>query len=224
MTVGDLAARGVGADDTRVERAQLDRALDAASQVMEESARAVTRACARRAELERALDILLSTSGRVIFTGLGKSGLIAGKLAATFASTGTPSLFVHAADALHGDAGMVVPGDVVVALSKSGTTAEVVAFACMVKRRGIRVVAMTGCGGGSELCAVADAVIDACVERECDPWDLVPTASTTVSLVVGDALAIALMVARGFSPDDFRAHHPGGALGERRGVSVSDRS
>lgn len=180
---------------------------------MEESARAVTRACERRAELERALDILLHTSGRVVFTGLGKSGLIASKLAATFASTGTPSLFVHAADALHGDAGMVVPGDIVVALSKSGSTAEVVAFARMLKRRGVPVMAMTGCRGTSELCSVADVHIDARVERECDPWDLVPTASTTVSLVVGDALAVALMVGREFSPDDFHQHHPGGALG-----------
>lgn len=206
---------GVGvAGETRADSA-LEHALEAASAVMAESARAVARASRERADLARALDVLLSAPGRVVFTGLGKSGLIAGKLAATFASTGTPSLFVHAADALHGDAGMVVPGDVVVALSKSGTTAEVVAFARMVKRRGIPLVAITGCGGGSELCVIADATIDACVERECDPWDLVPTASTTVSLVVGDALAVALMVARRFGPAEFHEFHPGGALGAR---------
>jgi arabinose-5-phosphate isomerase len=197
------------------DRERLQRALATASAVMEESARAVTQACQRRAQLERVLDILLHTSGRVVFTGLGKSGLIAGKLAATFASTGTPSLFVHAADALHGDAGMVVRGDVVVALSRSGSTAEVVAFARLLKDRGVPVLAMTGCGGGSALCDVADATIDACVERECDPWDLVPTASTTVSLVVGDALAVALMVSREFGPSEFHALHPGGALGAR---------
>jgi arabinose-5-phosphate isomerase len=205
-------------DVSPIERAVIDQALDAASAVMEESARAVARAGSRRGDLERALCILLGTHGRVVFTGLGKSGLIASKLAATFASTGTPSLFVHAADALHGDAGMVARGDAVVALSKSGTTAEVVAFVRLVKRRGVQVLAITGCGGGSELCRLADAAIDACVERECDPWDMVPTASTTVSLVVGDALAIALMVARRFGPDQFREHHPGGALGERLGA------
>lgn len=198
-----------------LERARLEQALATASAVMEESARAVTQACQRRTQLERALGILMQTQGRVVFTGLGKSGLIAGKLAATFASTGTPSLFVHAADALHGDAGMVVTGDVVVALSRSGSTAEVVTFARLLKERGVPVIAMTGCGGCSELCDVADATIDAWVERECDPWDLVPTASTTVSLVVGDALAVALMVSREFGPSDFHALHPGGALGAR---------
>jgi arabinose-5-phosphate isomerase len=223
MTSSDVDAAWANVGSGHVDRDQLDRALNTASSVMQESARAVTRACARHDELENALDILLSTRGRVVFTGLGKSGLIASKLAATFASTGTPSLFVHAADALHGDAGMVVPGDVVIALSKSGTTDEVVTFAGLVKRRGIPVLAMTGCGGSSRLCTMADAVIDACVERECDPWDLVPTASTTVSLVVGDALAIALMVARQFGPDDFRGHHPGGALGDRPGESASAR-
>jgi arabinose-5-phosphate isomerase len=110
----------------------------------------------------------------------------------------------------------------VVALSKSGTTSEVLAFARMVKRRGIEVVAMTGCGGSSELCDIADAVIDACVERECDPWDLVPTASTTVSLVVGDALAIGLMVARGIGPEEFHERHPGGALGAQLEARAGD--
>jgi arabinose-5-phosphate isomerase len=202
---------------SRVEQALLDHALEAASAAMEESARAVARVGSRRDDLERALAVLLGTRGRVVFTGLGKSGLIAGKLAATFASTGTPALFVHAGDALHGDAGMVAPGDVLVALSKSGTTAEVVSFVRMVKHCDVRVLAITGCGGRSELCALADAAIDACVERECDPWDLVPTASTTVTLVVGDALAIALMVARQFGPAEFSVYHPGGALGDRLG-------
>ena len=209
---------------TARDRAQLERAVAAAGSVLEESARAVTQLCAQPGELDRALEVLLQTRGRVVLTGLGKSGLIAGKLAATFASTGTPALFVHAADALHGDAGMVADGDVLIALSKSGATAEVVEFARLLKRRGIPVLAITGCRGTSPLCAVADAVIDACVERECDPWDLVPSASTTVSLVVGDALAIALMVARDFGPDQFREHHPGGTLGERLGAGVGGRA
>jgi arabinose-5-phosphate isomerase len=206
------------------DRAQLVEAVAVATSVLEESARAVTRVCAQPGELDRALEILLATRGRVVFTGLGKSGLIAGKLAATFASTGTPAQFVHAADAFHGDAGMVVGDDVLVALSKSGTTVEVVEFARLIKGRGIPVLAITGCGGSSALCALADASLDAYVERECDPWDLVPSASTTVSLVVGDALAIALMVARGFGPDQFHAHHQGGALGARLGAGLGGRS
>jgi arabinose-5-phosphate isomerase len=193
----------------------LDRAVSAASAAMGECARAVALASRRPDATSAALALLLRTTGRVVVTGLGKSGLIAGKLAATFASTGTPSFFVHSADALHGDAGMVCPGDVLLALSKSGETDEVVAFAGMVRRRGIPVIALTACGGDSALCALADATIDAGIDREGDPWDLVPTASTTVSLVVGDALAIGLMVARDFGPDRFREHHPGGALGRR---------
>lgn len=206
MTMADLDQSPAGT---------LQRALAAGTVVMEESARAVAAATARFATFDSALSLLIGTSGRVVITGLGKSGLIGSKLAATFASTGTPALFVHAADALHGDAGMVVVGDIVLALSKSGETAEVVAFARMLKRRGIPVVAMTGCGGRSTLCSLADAVLDAGVDREGDPWDLVPTSSTTVSLVVGDALAIALMVAHDFGPVEFGVHHPGGALGER---------
>jgi arabinose-5-phosphate isomerase len=193
----------------------LERALGVAAGVMTESVRAISSACDRLPGLEEPLRLLLSNRGRVVFTGLGKSGLIASKLAATFASTGTPSQFVHAADALHGDAGMVVPGDVVIALSKSGETGEVVQFVRMLKRRGIPVIAMTGCRGSSTLCGLADATIDACVDKECDPWDLVPTASTTVSLVVGDALAVALMVDRDFGPERFREHHPGGSIGQQ---------
>lgn len=210
-----LRERRIVTGSAPLDRARLDRALQTAGAVMEESARAVARACRASQNLASALEILLRTEGRIVFTGLGKSGIVAGKLAATFASTGTPSIFVHAADALHGDAGMVAAGDTLVALSRSGTTSEVVAFAGMLKRRGVPVLAITGCGGGSDLCRVADVAIDAFVERECDPWDLVPTASTTVSLVVGDALAVALMVAREFGPDDFHELHPGGALGHR---------
>jgi arabinose-5-phosphate isomerase len=157
----------------------------------------------------------LAVRGRVVVTGLGKSGLVGAKLAATLASTGTPAFFVHAADALHGDAGMVGPDDLLLAISKSGTTAEVVRFAEVVATRGVEVLAMTGCGGSSPLCRLASAAIDIGVTSEADPFDLVPTTSTTVTLVVGDALAVALMVARGFGPGDFHQHHPGGALGAR---------
>jgi arabinose-5-phosphate isomerase len=191
------------------------RALDAARQALAEAARAAAAVAARPAGLEEALELLLRSPGRVLVTGLGKSGLIAAKLAATFASTGTPAHFIHAADALHGDAGMAMPGDVVIALSKSGETFEVVAFARMVQARGIPVISLTGCTGESSLCRIADVVLDGAVEHEADPWDLVPTTSTTVALMLGDALAVGLMAARQFGPDDFWNYHPGGALGFR---------
>jgi arabinose-5-phosphate isomerase len=193
----------------------VSRALGAADEALARSEQAVAAVRPRFESCADALALLLDTDGRVAVTGLGKSGLVGAKLAATLASTGTPSFFVHAADALHGDAGMVTAGDVLLAISKSGRTDEVVAFASMVRRRGIHVIAMTGCDGGSPLHRLADATIDIGVETEADPWDLVPSTSTAVTAVVGDALAIALMVARGFAPDDFHVHHPGGALGER---------
>lgn len=189
--------------------------MAAGRQAMEQAVAEVTRAAARFDHVEPALRLLLATRGRVVVTGLGKSGLVGAKLAATLSSTGTPAFFVHAADALHGDAGMVAPGDVLLAISKSGSTPEVERFVRMVQVRGVPVVAMTGCGGASVLCELADAVVDIGVEREADPHDLAPTTSTAVTAVVGDALAIALMVAKGFGPADFHEHHPGGALGAR---------
>jgi arabinose-5-phosphate isomerase len=151
----------------------------------------------------------------VAVSGLGKSGLVGAKLAATLASTGTPAYFVHAADALHGDSGALVAGDVLIAISKSGSTAEVVRFAEMAAARGVPVIAMAGCGGASPLGKLATVVIDIAVDCEADPYDLVPTTSTSVTAALGDALAIALMVARGHGPAEFRVHHPGGALGAR---------
>lgn len=162
-----------------------------------------------------ALAILLATRGRVVVTGLGKSGLVGAKIAATLASTGTPAHFVHAAEALHGDSGMVVGGDVLVAISNSGDTAEVVRFAELTAARGIPVIAMTGCGGGSALVGLADATVDVGVDCEADPFGLVPSTSTAATAMIGDALAIALMVSRDFGPDDFHRHHPGGSLGAR---------
>jgi arabinose-5-phosphate isomerase len=164
--------------------------------------------------IDRAIDAILGSTGRVIVTGLGKSGLIGAKIAATLTSTGTPASFVHAADALHGDSGVVRDGDVVVAISHSGETAEVCAFVELVQPGAI-VIGISGCGGTSRLATLADISLDAGVDRECDPHDLAPTASTTVTLVLGDALAVGLMAARGFSPDDFARHHPGGSLGKR---------
>ncbi len=174
--------------------------------------------------LRAATDLILARSaggGHLVVTGLGKSGLVGAKIAATFASTGTVAHFVHGADALHGDAGMVADGDVVIAISNSGTTSEVVAFAELVVARGVPVVSLTGCGGGSPLARLAAVALDAAVDHECDPDDLAPTASTSVCLALGDALAVALMVARGFGPDDFARFHPGGALGRRLGDGAS---
>lgn len=192
------------------------RALEAGRTALETTATEVAGAVARfAATAGDVLPILLAATGRVVVTGIGKSGHVGAKLAATLASTGTPALFVHAAEALHGDAGMAQPGDVVLALSKSGTTPEVLQFAEMVRRRGIPVVAMTGCGRTSPLVQQADAFLDAGVRCESDPYDLVPTSSTAVALAVGDALAVALMVARDFGPSSFAQYHPAGALGQR---------
>jgi arabinose-5-phosphate isomerase len=190
---------------------------DAAREAIRLAADAVAQLQSRPIEpLERAIDAILASSGRVLVTGLGKSGLIGAKIAATLSSTGTPASFVHAADALHGDSGVVRDGDVVIAISNSGETAEVCAFVEMVQP-GAVVIGISGCGGTSTLAKLSDVSHDAGVERECDPHDLAPMASTTVTLVLGDALAVGLLVARGFTPDDFRKHHPGGALGKKLG-------
>ena len=193
-----------------------DAAVTAGLDALAWAARCIEQAADRAGPtLRDAAALIASRPGRLIVTGLGKSGLVGAKLAATFASTGTVASFVHAADALHGDAGMVAADDVVLGISNSGTTAEVVAFCRLVADRGIPVIAMTGCRGVSPLAGLAAVALDAHVDRECDPDDLAPTASTSVCLALGDALAVVLMVATGFGPDDFARHHPGGALGAR---------
>jgi arabinose-5-phosphate isomerase len=189
---------------------------DAAAEAIRLAAEAVSALVGRSTEpIDRAIGLILrSTTGRVIVTGLGKSGLVGAKIAATLSSTGTPASFVHAADALHGDSGVVRDGDVVIAISNSGETAEVCAFVELVQP-GALVIGISGCGGTSTLARISDVSLDAGVDRECDPHDLVPSASTTVTLVLGDALAVGLMAARGFGPADFAKHHPGGTLGRR---------
>lgn len=204
----------------RAER--LDVALDAGRAALDLTIRCVQDLPDRFAAVEPALAVLLDARGRVVVTGLGKSGLVGAKLAATLASTGTPSFFVHATEALHGDAGMLVTGDVLLAVSNSGDTGEVVRFAELAAARGNAVVAMTGCGGASALHRLADAVIDVAVECEADPFGLVPSTSTAVTAILGDTLAIALMVARGFGPSDFHLHHPGGSLGARLADDVAE--
>ncbi len=160
-------------------------------------------------------------TGRVVVTGLGKSGHIGDKIAATFASTGTPAFFLHTAEASHGDLGMITAQDVVLALSNSGETAELVAVLPMIKRLGARLIALTG-KPQSTLGRLADVVLDVSVPQEACPLNLAPTASTTATLAMGDALAVALLDARGFTEEDFARSHPGGSLGRKLLLHVED--
>ncbi|WP_043526843.1 KpsF/GutQ family sugar-phosphate isomerase [Litchfieldella xinjiangensis] len=172
-------------------------------------------------DFDRACELMLACQGRVVVTGMGKSGHVAGKIAATLASTGTPAFFVHPGEASHGDLGMITPIDVVLALSNSGETNEVTALLPLLKRMGVPLVSMTG-RPGSTLAKHADAHLDAGVEREACPLDLAPTSSTTAALALGDALAVALLEARGFTAEEFALSHPGGSLGRRLLLRVSD--
>ncbi len=170
---------------------------------------------------ERACEILLACSGRVIVIGMGKSGHIGGKIAATFASTGTPAFFVHPGEASHGDLGMITGQDVVVAISNSGETNEVLSIAPLIKRRGVPLISMTG-NPKSTLAELSDVHVCIAVEQEACPLGLAPTSSTTATLVMGDALAVALLHARGFTADDFALSHPGGSLGRRLLLHIHD--
>lgn len=163
---------------------------------------------------ERALDLLLGCQGRVVVTGLGKSGLIAQKISATLASTGTPSLFLHPVEALHGDLGRIVKGDVVLAVSYSGESPELLALVPAIKRLGVALVSLTG-NPRSTLAAASDAHLDVGVRKEACPLGLAPTASTTAALAMGDALGMALLHRRGFSVEDFAVLHPGGQIGKK---------
>jgi arabinose-5-phosphate isomerase len=173
------------------------------------------------ADFARACEVILACSGRVIVTGMGKSGHIGGKLAATFASTGTPSFFVHPGEAQHGDLGMIQPQDVVIAISNSGETGEILTILPIIKRMGSKLIAMTG-NPKSSLATQADVHLDARVDKEACPHNLAPTSSTTVALALGDALAVALLKARNFTPEDFARSHPGGKLGRRLLLYVRD--
>ncbi|MDG1693932.1 MAG: KpsF/GutQ family sugar-phosphate isomerase [Porticoccaceae bacterium] len=168
-----------------------------------------------------ACETLLACEGRVIVTGMGKSGHIGNKIAATLASTGTPAFFVHPGEASHGDLGMITKNDVVLAMSNSGNTAELVTLIPLIKRLGIPLVSMTG-DADSALAQAACANLDISVSSEACPLNLAPTTSTTVTLVMGDALAIALLESRGFTAEDFAFSHPGGALGRKLLLKVSD--
>ena len=169
----------------------------------------------------RAHRLMLATKGRVVVTGMGKSGHIGNKIASTLASTGTPAFFMHPAEASHGDLGMITEHDVVIAISYSGESEEIGRILPLIKRRGAKVIAITG-RPQSTLAREADVHLDAAVEKEACPLNLAPTASTATTLAMGDALAVALLDARGFASDDFAQHHPGGALGRKLLVHVSD--
>ncbi len=171
-------------------------------------------------DFAKAVELITKNKGKVITTGIGKSGLIASKITATFNSIGIYSTFLHPVEALHGDLGVVHAGDVVLALSHSGRSEEVLALLPIVRQRGATVVALTG-GLNSPLANEADLVLDCGVEHEACPLDLVPTSSTTATLAMGDALAVASMELRSFAPEDFRRSHPGGNLGQRLALKVS---
>lgn len=169
----------------------------------------------------KACHLLLACRGRVVVTGMGKSGHIAGKIAATLASTGTPAFFVHPGEASHGDLGMITRQDVVLALSNSGNTEEILTILPIIKRLGVPLIAMTG-NPESTLGRLASVHLDVGVEQEACPLGLAPTSSTTAALVMGDALAVSLLQSKGFTRDDFALSHPGGSLGKRLLLQVSD--
>ncbi|MDY0743679.1 KpsF/GutQ family sugar-phosphate isomerase [Paucibacter sp. R3-3] len=198
------------------------RALDVAREALRIEARAVSELGPRLGDaFVAAIEIILACKGRVAVMGMGKSGHVGRKIAATLASTGTPALFVHPAEASHGDLGMVTQQDIVLALSNSGESDELNAILPVLKRLGVPIIAMTG-RAESSLAGHATIVLDSAVAEEACPLQLAPTASTTAQMALGDALAVALLDARGFKPEDFARSHPGGALGRKLLTHVRD--
>ncbi len=192
-----------------------ERTIDLEQQAVAELKQRLT------ADFSLACQIILTGKGRVVVTGMGKSGHIGNKIAATLASTGTPAFFVHPGEASHGDMGMIQPEDIVIALSNSGETHEVTSLLPLLQRMGTKLISFTG-NPNSTLAKAADAHIDSGVRQEACPLNLAPTSSTTCALVMGDTLAVALLEARGFSAEDFAFSHPGGALGRRLLLKVAD--
>lgn len=188
-------------------------AVAIARESMLNEARSIERAAAALGPaLDDAIDLIQASTGRVLVSGLGKSGHIGAKIAATLMSTGTPAQFVHSSDALHGDSGAATPADVAILISNSGETDEVCRFGTMLDGWGVPIIALTS-DPSSKLARLARVHLDIGVERESDPLGLAPTASAAVTLAIGDALAVALMSVSGFTPEDFAARHPGGSLG-----------
>ena len=202
--------------------AESQRLIEMGREALQIEARAIAALVDRLgSEFEKACRILLACTGRVVVSGMGKSGHVGGKIAATFASTGTPAFFLHPAEASHGDLGMVTKGDAVLSISYSGETAELLTILPLFKRMDARLIAMTG-NPASTLAHEADVHLDVSVPAEACPLNLAPTASTTAALAMGDALAVALLKHRGFTEADFARSHPGGALGRRLLLHVSD--
>lgn len=205
----------------------MDREVDA---VILEEARRVIRVEAEallaladslNGEFSKAVDMIISSKGRVVVTGMGKSGIICQKIASTLSSTGTPAFFLHPAEGIHGDLGMIMKGDVVIAVSNSGETEEVIRILPVIKRIGAKLISMSG-NNTSTLAKVADVFLEIAIKEEACPLGLAPTASTTATLAMGDALAVALLVTRGFKAEDFALFHPGGALGKKLILRVED--
>ncbi len=200
--------------DPRTERSPA-RSLDTARRVLRIEAEALTELLQRLdASFEQAVELLLACKGRVVVIGMGKSGLIGRKIAATFSSTGTPSVFLHPAEAVHGDLGMLMREDVVMAVSYGGETEEIAALLETIKRLGLRMISLTG-HPKSTIGTASDVTLDVSVKEEACSLNLAPTASTTAAMAMGDALAVSLLDRRGFSPGDFAALHPGGRLGKK---------
>jgi len=209
---------------TSFNEAQARRALDLAREALDVEGEAIRKLSARLDRddsVPRAVALMMACKGRVVVSGMGKSGHIGRKIAATLASTGTPALFLHPGEAAHGDLGMVTSQDVLIAISYSGESSELAIVIPAVKRMNVPVIAMTG-KPESSLALAADVHLDVAVEKEACPMNLAPTASTTATLALGDALAVALLELRGFKSDDFARSHPGGALGRRLLTHVRD--
>jgi arabinose-5-phosphate isomerase len=199
-----------------------DQALHLARETLDIEAQALMGLKSRLdTRFSQAVEMMLNVKGRVVVTGMGKSGHIGSKIAATLASTGTPAMFVHPGEASHGDLGMIKAIDIVLAISNSGESDELVSILPVLKRQGVPLIAMTG-GMNSALAKHANVVLDSSVDKEACPLNLAPTASTTAQLALGDALAVALLDARGFKAEDFARSHPGGSLGRRLLTHVED--
>jgi arabinose-5-phosphate isomerase len=196
--------------------------IEQAKKVLKIEAEAIAELSKRiDAQFDRAIELLSKCSGRVIVTGMGKGGIIGEKISATMASTGTPSLFLHSAEAIHGDLGRVTKDDIILAISNSGETEELIRLLPIIKKIGVRLIAMTG-NTHSTLARYSDVVLDVSVKKEACPLGLAPTASTTVTLAMGDAIAVCLLEKKGFKEQDFAFYHPGGVLGKRLLLKVED--
>ncbi|BCR05493.1 arabinose-5-phosphate isomerase [Desulfuromonas versatilis] len=196
--------------------------VESAKRVLRIEAEAVSALIERiDGNFSKAVEMVLACQGRVVITGMGKSGLICQKVAATMASTGTPALFLHPAEGIHGDLGMLMKGDLVVAVSNSGETEEVVRILPIIKRMGLPLITMSG-NPSSTLAKAGDVFLDISIQEEACPLGLAPTASTTATLAMGDALAVALLLQRGFREEDFALYHPGGSLGKRLLLRVEE--